>query len=244
VDFTGKIALITGGTRGIGAAIATILESYGAQLIITGTQQSQIDKLNSAAPANREYWCADVRDRASLDAFCTRIEGLKKLDVCINNAGTNRNNPIDAIQNEDIDAILDINLRAPLIICRSVSRVMKRHQSGRIVNIASIWGVISKPGRSVYSASKFGIVGITKALALDLAENGILVNAVSPGFTMTELLTNTLSSEEQDSLAAQVPLKRIAKPEEIAQAVAFLSSDTNSYITGQNIVADGGFTSA
>ena len=242
MNFSGKKVLITGATRGIGAAIADAFEAAGADLILTGTQQSNIEELNADSSAQREYWCVDFDDRDSLDAFCHKLDGLDRLDVCVNNAGINRINPIEDIDSDDLDSVLDINLRAPFHVCRSASRIMKKQQSGRIVNIASIWSVVSKSGRSAYSASKSGIVGLTRGLAADLGSSGILVNAVSPGFIMTDLTAQSLSAEEQQKLANDVPLNRFGQPEEIAQLVLFLSSDLNTYITGQNIVADGGFT--
>jgi len=243
LDFSGKKVLITGATRGIGAAIADAFADSGAELILTGTQQHVIDDMNAQNNERSEYWCVDFNDRKSLDTFCARLDGLDRLDVCVNNAGINRLNPIDKIVTEDLDAVLDINLRAPFLVCRSASRLMKRQQYGRIVNIASIWSVISKPGRAAYSASKFGITGMTKTLAVELGRDGILVNAVSPGFIMTDLTAQSLSPAEQTELSNEVPLGRFGQPDEIAQVVLFLSSDLNTYITAQNIVADGGFTS-
>ena len=243
MDFSGKKVLVTGATRGIGAAIADAFAAAGADLILTGTQQSAIDELNAKGEQGREYWCADFGNRDSLDAFCERLSGLERLDVCVNNAGINRLNPIDQIDTDDLDAVLDINLRAPFHICRVASRIMKKQGSGRIINIASIWSVITKPRRAAYTATKFGIAGMTKTLAADLGPDGILVNAVSPGFIMTELTAQSLSPEEAKTLAAEVPLNRFGQPEEIAKVVIFLASDQNTYITGQNIVADGGFTS-
>lgn len=243
MDFSGKKVLVTGATRGIGAAIADAFADAGATLILTGTQQDVIDELNAQCSTEREYWCVDFNDRSSLDAFCARLEGIDRLDVCVNNAGINRLNPIDKIDTDDLDAVLDINLRAPFLVSRSVSRLMKRQGSGRIINIASIWSVITKSGRAAYTASKFGLVGMTKTLAADLGGDGILVNAVSPGFIMTDLTTQSLAPEEQQQLSGEVPLGRFGQPEEIAQVVLFLASDLNTYISGQNIVVDGGFTS-
>ena len=182
-------------------------------------------------------------DRTSLDSFLETIDKEERIDVCVNNAGINRIHPIDEILDEDLDAVLDVNLRAPFLVCRSVTRLMKKVGYGRIVNIASIWSVISKPGRSVYAATKSGLVGMTKTLAVELAASNILVNAVSPGFVETAMTASTLSQDEQRALASQVPMNRFAQPEEIAKVVLFLASDQNTYLTGQNIVVDGGFVS-
>ena len=247
LDLAGKTVLVTGATRGIGAAIADAFRDANAKLIITGTKPDAIAELNRRAEAdgieNLRYWAVDFGDRASLDSFLGAIDKEERIDVCVNNAGINRIHPIDEILDEDLDAVLDVNLRAPFLVCRSVTRLMKKVGYGRIVNIASIWSVISKPGRSVYAATKSGLVGMTKTLAVELAASNILVNAVSPGFVETAMTASTLSQDEQRALASQVPMNRFAQPEEIAKVVLFLASDQNTYLTGQNIVVDGGFVS-
>lgn len=247
LDFAGRTVLVTGATRGIGAAIADAFLAANANLIVTGTNPDAIAELNRQAKAdgieNMRYLAVDFSDSASLDAFLGAIDKEERIDVCVNNAGINRINAIDDILVEDLDAVLDVNLRAPFLVCRSVTRLMKKAGYGRIVNIASIWSVISKPGRSVYAATKFGLVGMTKTLAAELGASNILVNAVSPGFVETEMTASTLSQDERNALASQVPMNRFAQPEEIAKVVLFLASDQNTYLTGQNIVVDGGFVS-
>lgn len=247
LDFAGRTVLVTGATRGIGAAIADAFRAANANLIVTGTNPDAIAELNRQAKAdgieNMRYLAVDFSDSASLDAFLGAIDKEERIDVCVNNAGINRINAIDDILVEDLDAVLDVNLRAPFLVCRSVTRLMKKAGYGRIVNIASIWSVISKPGRSVYAATKFGLVGMTKTLAAELGASNILVNAVSPGFVETEMTASTLSQDERNALASQVPMNRFAQPEEIAKVVLFLASDQNTYLTGQNIVVDGGFVS-
>ena len=247
INFSGKVVLITGATRGIGAALARDFHAAGAELILTGTDSKQINKLNQnnadAGVTNIRYIQADFADTASLQCFLDEIAHCKRIDVCINNAGTNRIDFIDSTKVEDYDLLSQVNLRAPFLISRQVSRLMKQANYGRIVNIASIWSVITKPKRSIYSTTKFGLVGMTKAVAADLGAYNVLVNAVSPGFTMTELTESVLSDKEIQELSAQIPVKRFAMPEEISKVVLFLSSDLNTYITGQNIVVDGGFVS-
>jgi len=245
IDFSGKTVLVTGATRGIGAAMAHDFATLGANLILTGTNSSQIAELNRAneraGVRNIHYIQADFADEESLQAFLGEIAGRERIDVCVNNAGTNRIRPIYETSIEDYDFLTKVNLRAPFLICRQVSRMMKRTSYGRIVNIASIWSVVTKAGRSIYTTTKFGLVGMTKTLAIDLAPFNVLVNAVSPGFTMTELTRSSLSDEQMRELADQVPLNRFAQPEEISKIVLFLASDLNTYITGQNIMIDGGF---
>jgi 3-oxoacyl-[acyl-carrier protein] reductase len=245
LDFTRQTVLITGATKGIGAAIASAFEASGASLILTGTQQEQIDAANACNKRQGKdhirWMQVDFSSHESTTSFLEAVEHGAPIDVLINNAGTNIISPIDQVLPENFDSLLSINLRAPLLLCKSVSLHMQKNSYGRIVNIASIWSVITKPGRAMYTATKTGLVGLTRAAAMDLAPYGILVNAVSPGFVNTELTTATLSSEEREQLSRQVPLGRFAEPEEIAKTVLFLSSGLNTYITGQNLVVDGGY---
>ena len=247
IDFSGKVVLITGATRGIGAAIARDFQAAGAELILTGTDPDQIEELNrnyeTAKTARIRYVQADFADADSTQGFLDELARYKQIDVCINNAGTNRIDWIESTRDEDYDLLSRVNLRAPFLITRQVGGLMKQANYGRIVNIASIWSVVSKPRRSIYSTTKFGLVGMTKAVAAELGRYNVLVNAVSPGFTMTELTQSVLSNEEIQELSDQIPAKRFALPEEISKVVLFLCSDLNTYITGQNIVVDGGFVS-
>lgn len=246
ISFSGQTVLVTGATKGIGAAIASAFEAAGASLLLTGTHPDAIDALNrrneQQGIRHIRWLQADFSSAAGTDRFleCLACEG--PIQVLVNNAGTNRLNPIDQVETKDLDELLSINLRAPLLLCRELGRSMKDAGYGRIVNIASIWSVMTKPGRVVYTATKTGLAGMTKTVAADLAPHGVLVNAVSPGFVNTELTKATLAVAEQERLAAQVPAGRFAEPEEIARVVLFLASRENSYITGQNIVVDGGFT--
>lgn len=247
IDLTGKTALITGGTMGIGAAIATEFCKSGAELILTGIEgEDYIEGLNNDALKNEinniHYIHVDFSDPVSIERFFIFLDSYKKIDVCINNAGTNRNNPLDKIISEDYDLLLAVNLKAPFLITQYVSKRMKEANYGRIVNIASIWSIKSRTGRTAYTISKSGIIGLTKTSSIELAPFNILVNAVSPGFTMTELTMKTLSEKEFEEFKSIVPVQRFAQPEEIAKLVLFLVSDLNTYITGQNIAIDGGFS--
>ncbi|MDA8141174.1 MAG: SDR family oxidoreductase [Desulfobacteraceae bacterium] len=244
LDFRGKTALVTGGTRGIGAAIAQHLYEAGAELILTGTDQSKTSALNEAVMKEGKrgihYLPADFSNEASTTRFLAEI-GDRRIDVCINNAGTNRIDLIDETQMDDYELLSQVNLKAPFRIIRQVNQSMKQCRYGRIINIASIWSVITKAKRAIYSTTKAGLLGMTRAAAVELAPFNVLVNAVSPGFTMTELTAAVLSPQEIEALGAQVPAGRFATPDEIAKSVLFLASDLNTYITGQNIVIDGGF---
>jgi 3-oxoacyl-[acyl-carrier protein] reductase len=246
IEFVNQRVLITGATRGMGKCMAEDFAALGADLILTGTRKEEIDTLNRSAQQNglkRRYCCVDFTDRKSTEDFLELLGEYERIDVCVNNAGINRINPIDETKIEDLEAVTDVNLRAPFLIIRQVSRVMKANRYGRIINISSIFGVISKEKRAVYSTTKFGINGLTAAASSDLARYNVLVNSVSPGFVLTELTRRILSEEEMETLATQVPLRRFASPEEISKVVLFLCSKFNTYLTGQNIVVDGGFVS-
>jgi 3-oxoacyl-[acyl-carrier protein] reductase len=245
IDFKGQTVLVTGATRGIGKQIADDLEALGASLILTGSKKAQIaglmKKAKGSGKVSRQWLAVDFLNKESTRRFLEKIGSLKRVDVCINCAGINRINSVEETLPEDWRDIAAVNLEAPYLITRAVSRIMKKNGYGRIVNIASIFGVISKAGRSLYSMSKFGLRGLTVSSAIDLAPYNILVNAVSPGFVMTELTRRILKQDEMKTLARQVPVGRFAQPGEISKAVLYLASDQNTYITGQNLVIDGGF---
>ena len=245
IDFKGQIVLVSGATRGIGKKIADDFTELGAELILTGRNKDQIDALNKEVvhdkTIKKKYFAVDFTDRESMRRFLDEISRYDRIDVCINNAGINIINYIDESLDEDWNDILAVNLEAPLFITREISKIMKKNKYGRIVNISSIFGTISREKRALYSISKFGIRGLTVASSIDLAKYNILVNTVSPGFVLTELTENILSAEEMDELSQLVPLGRFAKPEEISKAVLFVASKYNTYITGQNIIVDGGY---
>jgi len=245
IDFKNRVIIVTGGTRGIGAAIVDAFLENNASVIATGTNPQMLEQLNEESKStNLKYMHLDFTSQPSVDGFLTFIKTLDKIDVLINSAGVNKINFIDDISVEDWNWINKINLQGPFLISRAVSKIMKQSGYGRIVNIASIFGVVSKAKRTAYSTTKWGLIGFTKAIALDLAANNILVNAVSPGFVDTELTRKILAVDELKSLIKAIPLKRMASTDEIAKTVLFLSCDINTYITGQNIIVDGGFTSA
>lgn len=245
LNLSGKTALITGGTRGIGAEIVNCLAAAGAKVIATGTDNTKITELNEESKSgSTRYLQLDFNDQTSLKDQLHEIEKLERVDILVNNAGVNKIDSIWDIDEVNWDWIQNINLKGVFLVTKIVAEKMKQQKSGRIVNIASIWGVISKAQRASYSTSKFGLIGFSKAVALDLAPFNVLVNVVSPGFVMTELTKRILSKEEMEKLKGDVPLNRFAEPEEIAKTVLFLVSDLSTYITGQNITVDGGFISA
>jgi 3-oxoacyl-[acyl-carrier protein] reductase len=181
-------------------------------------------------------------NKESLDDFISKLELYPKIDALVNNAGINRLNFINDILENDWEEMISVNLSAPFRLLKAVSKKMINHQYGRVINIASIFSKISKEKRSAYSASKFGLHGLTVGVSNDLARHNILVNTLSPGFVMTDLTRKNLSAAEIEQLAGQVPAKRLAEVKDISNVALFLLSDQNSYLTGQNIVVDGGFT--
>lgn len=243
IDFSGKTVVITGATRGIGKSIADLFKDAGAELILTGTKISEVEKLNQQVSGNEKikYLCLDFLKEETVSEFLEYLKGVGKIDVLINNAGINRINYVyDALQ-EDWNDMIKVNLTGPFILTKQISAIMKKNNYGRIINIASIFGSITREKRSVYTTTKAGIIGFTKTTAVDLAPYNILVNAVSPGFILTDLTKNILSEKELEDLAKEVPLGRFGSPEEIAKVVLFIASDLNTFITGQDIIADGGY---
>lgn len=216
-------ALITGGSRGIGRATVRLFEQHGYEVI---------------APSRAEL---DLSNSDSVEAFIDAHRD-EPIDTIVNNAGINDLALIENADDETIARMLEVDLVSPIRLLRGFAPALKRSQAGRVVNIGSIWAAVSKPGRGLYSAAKQGMHGITNALALELAADGVLVNTVCPGFTATELTTQNNTSEQIAVIEQDIPLGRMARPEEIAAAVYWLGSTENSYITGQKILVDGGFT--
>jgi 3-oxoacyl-[acyl-carrier protein] reductase len=229
-----KKVLITGGTRGIGKAIAESFKKSGNKVIITGTGVGQ--KLEGFT-----YMMVDFSNKNSTNIFLNKIKDIE-IDILINNAGTNNIKLITDVKENDYDRLFDINLKAPYFLCKAAAASMKKRGGGHIINISSIMSITSREKRSLYSTTKAGLAGMTRALSVELGKDKILVNCVSPGFTLTDLTRKSLSQEEMDNFASKIPLGRLATVEEVAKTVTFLCSDDNTYITGQNIIIDGGFT--
>ncbi|MDX9742788.1 MAG: SDR family oxidoreductase [Arcobacteraceae bacterium] len=217
-----KRVLLTGGNRGIGLAIKTKLEATNLYEVITPS--------------------SNVLDLSNIESIKKYCRDELKFDILINNAGVNFIRKIEEITSNDIETINNINLVAPLLLTQAVVKHMKINKWGKIINISSIWGVRSKEMRTLYSGTKFGIIGQTKALSRELGPENILVNAICPGYVMTDMTNSTVSKEEQEVIKESVPLKRFASPFEIAEMVEFLISERNTYMTGQTLVIDGGFT--
>jgi 3-oxoacyl-[acyl-carrier protein] reductase len=213
--------LVTGGTGGIGQSIVDRL---------AGDQGYAVH-----APARADL---NLESQKSIEAYFARVSDY---DIVINNAGVNVPECIEDIIDEHIQTSLKINLVAPLLIIQKCVPYMKRQRFGRIVNVSSIWGIRSKEKRTLYSATKFALNGVTKSLCRELGPYNILVNSICPGYVNTALTQRNVTPEEQEIIKKEIPLKRFAEPQEIAESIAFLVSERNSYITGQTLIVDGGF---
>ncbi len=231
----GKRALVTGGTRGIGSAVAIALIEAGYEVFVGGTSAEQ------RGCAGSTYLACDFSDPSALASFADEVAKLD-LAVLVNNAGINKVGPLHQYEPADFARIQQVNVLAPFMLCRAVVPGMQKRRFGRVVNITSIFSVVSKAGRSAYSASKSALVGLSRALALEVAADNVLVNCVAPGFVETDMTRTMLGEAGMAEMASQVPLGRLARPEEIARYVTFLVSEENSYMTGQNLLVDGGFT--
>jgi 3-oxoacyl-[acyl-carrier protein] reductase len=244
IDLTGRVALVTGSTRGIGRAIAGTLAAAGARVAVTGRDQARADAvaLEIAAQTGvevRGYAC-DVSETAQAIALVEAVEkDFGQLDILVNNAGLTRDNLLIRIKDDDWDAVINANLRGAFATCRAASRGMMKRRWGRIINVASVVGIIGNKGQANYAASKAGLIGMTKSIAKELASRNILANVVAPGFIETDM-TAAMTPEARSALGAGIPLERLGTAEDIAGMVAVLASDLTSYVTGQVFVVDGG----
>jgi len=239
----GKVAIVTGGTRGIGLAIARLLAEDGASVVVSGRDAARLeaavkDLESLGAPAMAVAADAAKREDADRLVEATR-ERFGRLDVLVNNAGITRDQLLVRMKDDDWDQVLDTNLRGVFLMTRAVGKVMMRQKSGRIINIASTAGAMGNPGQVNYSAAKAGVIGLTKAAGRELAHWNILVNAVAPGLIETDMAAS-IPAEAREAMLQQVPLKRIGQGREVAEVVRFLAGDGASYITGQTIHVNGG----
>ena len=240
-DLHKKIALVTGASGGIGAQIATALHSQGATLVLHGTRASKLEALREELGERTVTVTANLADR---DAVAGLVDSASEaaggpIDVLVNNAGITRDGLLMRMKNDDWDDVLEVNLMASVVLCRSAMRAMMKARSGRIISISSVVGVTGNPGQTNYAASKAGIIGFSKSLAAEVASRGITVNVVAPGFIATPM-TDVLDADQKVALLARVPTGRLGTAAEIAASVVFLASDEAAYITGTTMHVNGG----
>lgn len=237
-SYEGAKALVTGGTRGIGRAVASRLKQLGADVTVTGRAPTA-----PGLAGGFGYLQADLSSREGTELAVDSLRAMSGLTILVNNAGINKIHSVEHFPPEEFDEITQVNYTAVYRLTQAAAQVMLAEKTaGRIVNIASIWATHTRIGRTAYCAAKAGLLGMTRSVSTDLAGHGILVNAVSPGFVRTELTARTLRPDGIAEVSKQIPLGRLAEPDEIAEVVSFLAGPNNTYLTGQNIIVDGGFT--
>jgi 3-oxoacyl-[acyl-carrier protein] reductase len=240
IDLSGRAAVVTGSTRGIGRAIAESLAGCGARVAVVGRDIERAEDAASAISSDARGFACDVGDTASVTALVDAVEKeFGAIDILVNNAGLTRDNILFRLKDDDWDAVLDANLRGAFVAIRAASRGMMKRRWGRIINIASVVGIVGNKGQANYAASKAGLIGLTKTVAKELASRNILANVVAPGFIETAM-TAAMTDDAKKTLYTQIPLERLGTPQDVAGIVTFLASEYASYITGQVFVVDGG----
>ena len=241
---TEKVALVTGASRGIGREIAINLGRYGATVVVNynGSEDAALKVVNEIISSGGKaypYQCNVADYEQTKQMMDEIISKNSRVDILVNNAGITKDNLVMKMSEEDFDKVIDINLKGTFHCIKHISRQMIKQRSGRIINISSISGVVGNAGQANYSASKAGVIGLTKAVARELASRGITVNGIAPGFIDTEM-TAVLPEQVKEAILNQIPLKRFGATSDIAELVAFLASDKGGYITGQIINVNGG----
>jgi len=240
IDLAGKVAFVTGSTRGIGLAIARALHAAGAKVAITGRDAARAQEAAASLGVGTVGIALEISDAAQVtEAIAAAEQALGPIDILVNNAGLTRDNILLRLSEADWDAVLDANLKGAFLTMRAVTKGMMKRRSGRIINITSIVGIIGNKGQANYAASKAGLIGLTKSAAKEYASRGILINCIAPGFIDTDM-TSALPEDARKVLLEQIALGRLGSPDDIANTVLYLASDLAGYVTGQVLVVDGG----
>jgi NAD(P)-dependent dehydrogenase (short-subunit alcohol dehydrogenase family) len=242
----GRVALVTGGSKGLGKAMARGLAEAGADIVISSRHEEELRpalaEILEGTGRRGIYVVADMTRRDDVRRLAgTALEKMGRVDILINNAGTNTPQPVDAIKDEDWDRVMEINLHSIMILTRALVPQMKARRWGRIIHISSVMGLVAFAGRNVYCATKAALIGMTRASALDLGEHGVTVNCIAPGPFLTDLPGKILSQQEKDNFARMTALNRWADPKELVGPTLLLASEAGSFITGETLVVDGGF---
>lgn len=243
---SGKIALVTGASRGIGRQTAITLASYGATVIVNynGSKEKaeEVVKEIQSSGGNASVYGCNVSDYAAVENMMKDIVAeYGRVDILVNNAGITKDGLLMKMSEEDYDAVLDINLKGTFNCIKHISRQMLKQKAGRIINLSSVVGVYGNAGQVNYSASKAGVIGITKSVAKEIGSRGVTVNAVAPGFIITEM-TDAMPEDAKKQVADRIAMKKLGETKDVAELVAFLASDKAAYITGQVICVDGGMS--
>jgi 3-oxoacyl-[acyl-carrier protein] reductase len=239
-DLTEKKALVTGATGGIGGAIARALHARGATVALSGTRRSALDELAAGLAERVHVIEANLSETASVEALVPAAEAaMGGLDILVNNAGVTRDNLFMRMKDEEWDQVLAVNLTAAFRLSRAAVKGMMRRRHGRIVNIGSVVGSTGNPGQGNYAASKAGLIGLTKALAAEIASRNVTVNCVSPGFIESPM-TEALNEKQREAILGTVPMGRLGRGEEVAAAVLYLASNEAAYVTGHTLHINGG----
>jgi 3-oxoacyl-[acyl-carrier protein] reductase len=240
IDLSGRVALVTGATRGIGRAIASTLTECGARVAVVGRDQSRADAAAVEIGGGARGFACDIADTTQVTALIEAVEkAFGSLDILVNNAGLTRDNILLRLKDDDWNAVLDANLRGAFATIRAATRGMMKRRWGRIINISSVVGLTGNKGQANYAASKAGLIGLTKSVAKEFGSRNILANVIAPGFIETDM-TAAMTPEARAAMSGQIPLERLGTPQDVANAVAFLASEQAAYITGQVLVVDGG----
>ena len=237
---SGKNALITGATGGIGSAIAKALHSQGAKLVLSGTKEEKLQQLASEISDDCKYLACNLSNTAEVEDLFDKAESLVgQIDILVCNAGVTKDSLILRMKNEDFDHVIDVNLKSTFILNRNAIKKMVRRKNGRIINIASVVALTGNPGQTNYVASKAGMIGMTKSMAQEVASRDVTINCVAPGFIESPM-TEVLTEQQKNAILAKIPAGKMGSAQDIANAVAFLSSSEASYITGTTIHVNGG----